>query len=56
LAVAIRPTDIRRHDSPAAARVVRAHDPLRTECLTPLAVTLGLVMWGVIILVVRALV
>jgi hypothetical protein len=34
----------------------RAHDSLRTECLTPLAVTLGVVMWGLIILLVRALV
>jgi hypothetical protein len=29
---------------------------LRTECLTPLAVTLGLAMWGVIILLLRALI
>jgi hypothetical protein len=33
-----------------------AGESLRTECLTPLAVTLGLVMWGVVILLLRALI
>ena len=56
MAVAIKPIDIHAHDRSAATRAPRAHQPLRTECLTPLAVTLGFVMWGVIFLVVRAIV
>jgi hypothetical protein len=34
----------------------QAAEPLRTECLTPLAVTLGLMLWGVITLLLRALI
>ena len=56
MAVAIKPTDIHRHDHPAARAARRTHVLPRTECLTPLAVTLGLVLWGAIILLVRAIV
>lgn len=34
----------------------QAQRRLRTECLTPLAVALGLLTWGVIFLAVRAFV
>ena len=55
MAIAIKPTHVQNHDRSAAA-APRAHDPLRTECLTPLAVTLGLVLWAAIILLVRAII
>jgi hypothetical protein len=38
------------------ALIPRRQRRLRTECLTPLAVTLGLLIWGMIFLVVRAFV
>jgi len=55
LAIAIRPTATRREQGGSAVPRSRAGEPLRTECLTPLAVTLGLMLWGVIILLLRAL-
>lgn len=56
MAIAIRTTDIRNHDRAIAIPAPLAHDPLRTECLTPLAVTAGVVMWALIIMLVRAFV
>jgi hypothetical protein len=55
VAIAIRPSAVRREQGSAAAPRSHAGEPLRTECLTPLAVMLGLVMWGVVILLLRAL-
>ncbi|MGH7654479.1 MAG: hypothetical protein ACREN6_07440 [Gemmatimonadaceae bacterium] len=54
MAIAIKPTNLHSHDRSSAAAAPRAHDPLHTECLTPLAVTLGLVLWTAIIFFVRA--
>jgi hypothetical protein len=45
---------VRREEGTAPPRRRTSARP-RTECLTPLAVALGLVLWGVIILLVRAL-
>ena len=56
MAIAIKPTDIHRHDHSAVRAARRMHVVPRTECLTPLAVTLGLVLWGAIFLLVRAIV
>jgi hypothetical protein len=56
LAVAIRTTDIHRDHRAVAVPAPRARDLMRTECLTPLAVTAGVVLWGMIILLVRAFV
>jgi len=56
LAVAIRTTDIHRDHRAAAVPAQDARDLMRTECLTPLAVTAGVVLWGLIILLVRAFV
>jgi hypothetical protein len=56
LAVAIRTTDIHRERRAAAIPAQRPRDLMRTECLTPLAVTAGVVLWGMIILLVRAFV
>ncbi|MFI5233828.1 MAG: hypothetical protein ACHQSE_15120 [Gemmatimonadales bacterium] len=54
MAVAIKPTDIHHQSTAEAAR--RTHVLPRTECLTPVAVTIGLVLWAAIILLVRAIV
>ena len=56
MAVAIRTTDIHRERRAAAIPAQRPRDLMRTECLTPLAVTAGVVLWGMIILLVRAFV
>ncbi len=56
LAIAIRTTDIRHDHRAVAARTTRARALPRTECLTPLAVTAGIVLWGMIVLLVRAFV
>lgn len=56
MAIAIKPTHLQGQDRSTTAAAPRAHDPLRTECLTPLAVALGLVLWAAIILLVRAIV
>jgi hypothetical protein len=56
LAIAIRTTDIRHDHRAAAVPATRVRALPRTECLTPLAVTAGVVLWGMIILLVRAFV
>lgn len=54
MAIAIRTTDIHHDHRAAAIPAQRTRDLPRTECLTPLAVTAGVVLWGMIILLVRA--
>jgi hypothetical protein len=53
MAIAIRTIGIPRSPVASAQRTTRAAESLRTECLTPMAVTLGIVMWAAIILIVR---
>jgi hypothetical protein len=53
MAIAIRATAIGKDDGGAVVEPARGADPLRTECLTPLALTLGLIMWALIIAIVR---
>lgn len=55
MAITLRPSVIMRDDPAAEVQALFEQDSLRTECVTPLAITLGLVMWAVIILVLRAL-
>lgn len=53
MAIAIRATAIAQDDGVPVMEPTRRVDPLRTECLTPLALTLGVVMWALIIAAIR---
>jgi hypothetical protein len=54
LAIAIRTTDIRHEHRAAAVSAPRVAYVPRTECLTPLAIAAGVVLWTLIIALVRA--
>lgn len=53
MAIAIRTTAVEKSDGRAIVEPTHGADPLRTQCLTPLALTLGLIMWALIIALVR---